>query len=123
MVKFFDVTKVQSQIKIIAHHSPCNKISFDEQIVLVILLGPGPAPRGAFQGLPPQLSACAPPSKDCAPKKLTGSGLLECKSRPKLVFGTRIFVIFVDLHQIWQNFWDDNLFFLEGHLFSGGKTV
>ena len=47
-----------------------------------------------------------PPSEDCAPKKLTGLGLLECKSRPKtpklvftaLEFASKncVFVIFVD---------------------------
>ena len=34
---------------------------------------------GATGGIP---GPC-PPSEDCATKKLTGSGLLECKSRPK----------------------------------------
>ena len=43
----------------------------------------GPAPRGAFRGRAPQIIACAPPSEDCAPKKLTGSVLLECKSSPE----------------------------------------
>ena len=65
---------------------------------------------GAFRGcahpndcLCPPNENCASPSEDCAPKKLTGSGLLECNSRPatpKLVFSARIFVIFVDSHQI-----------------------
>ena len=36
----------------------------------------GPAPRGAFRGRAPQIIACAP-------KKLTGSVLLECKSSPE----------------------------------------
>ena len=31
---------------------------------------------------PPKRTLC-PPSENCAPKKFTGSGLLECKSRPK----------------------------------------
>ena len=64
---------------------------------------PGPAPRGAFRGrappndcLCPPNENCAPPSEGCAPQKLTGLGLLECKSRPKLVFATGIFEIFVD---------------------------
>ena len=63
---------------------------------------PGPAPRGEFR-----MTACAPPNENCAPKKLTVSGLLECKSRhktPKLVFTARIFVIFVDSHRISLNF-------------------
>ena len=47
--------------------------------------GADPAPRGTYTGaVPPQLTACAPPSEDCAPKKLTGSELLERKSRSKL---------------------------------------
>ena len=54
--------------------------------------------------LPSQNKNCAPPpNEDCAPKKLTGSGLLECKSRsktPKLEFTVRIFVIFVDSYRI-----------------------
>ena len=74
----------------------------------------------------PQLTACAPPNENCAPpsgdsapKKLTGSGLLERKSRSKLVF-------FVDWHQILWRFWDEDrfLFFtFEDHLFSAGKTA
>ena len=75
-----------------------------------------PAPRRVFRGRAPNSNEClcppnencAPPSEDCALKELTGSGLLECKSRPKLVFGTRIYVIFVDLHRILQNFWDED---------------
>ena len=56
-------------------------------------LNPDPAPWGAYRGcapptecLCPPNESCAPPSEDCAPKKLTGSGLLERKSRSKLVF-------------------------------------
>ena len=52
-----------------------------------------PAPRGAYRGRAPHLTACAPPNEncappneDCAPKKITGSGILERKSRSKLVF-------------------------------------
>ena len=70
----------------------------------------------------PSNENCAPPSEDCAPKKLTDSGLLECKSRPKtpkLVFTIRefvskncFFVIFVNLHRISFKFWDKDLFFL-----------
>ena len=58
----------------------------------------GPAPRGGGHSgaVPPQMTACAPPSEDCAPKKLRGKGLLEGKSRPRLVFASSIFVIFVD---------------------------
>ena len=41
---------------------------------------------GAFRGRAPQMTPCAPPSEGCAPKKSLESGLLECKSRPKLVF-------------------------------------
>ena len=49
----------------------------------------GPAPRGSFRGrapksllVPPKRELC-PPSENCAPKKLTGSVLLECKSSPE----------------------------------------
>ena len=46
--------------------------------------------EGAFRGRAPQMTACVPPndscaspSDDCAPKKLIGSGLPGCKSRPE----------------------------------------
>ena len=62
-----------------------------------------------------------PPSEDCAPKKLTGSRLLECKSRPKIpqlvfialefVSKNCVFVIFVNLRRISFKFWDEDLFF------------
>ena len=64
-------------------------------IVYIIHIHTDPAPRGGghTRAVPLQMTACAPPNKncdptseDCAPKKLTCSGLLECKSRPKLVF-------------------------------------
>ena len=58
---------------------------------------------GAYRGraplndcLFPLNENCALPSDDCAPKKITGSGLLECKSRPKMVFSSIIFVLIVD---------------------------
>ena len=84
---------------------------------------------GAFRSRAPPSDCLCPPkqklcplSEDCAPKKLTGSGLLECKSRPKLVFGTRKFVIFWDLHRISQNFWgEDHFFFWKSPIF-GWKT-
>ena len=89
-----------------------------------------PAPRGGIAGPCPQMTACAPPNEnyaprgeDCALKKLTGSGLLECKSRPKLVFATVIFVLFMDWHRISWHFWDDDLFLFGDHLFSAGKTA
>ena len=72
---------------------------------------PGPCPQMTACAHPNE--NCAPPSEDCASKKLTGSGLLECKSRPKLVFATGIFVIFVDWYRIWCHIWDEDLFFLE----------
>ena len=82
----------------------------------------GPAPREHSGAVPPQMTACAPPSEDYAPKKLIDSRLLECKSRlrtPKLVFTALefvsknyFFVIFVNLHRISFKFWDKDLFFL-----------
>ena len=90
---------------------------------------PDPAPWEAYRGRAPQMTACAhpnencaPPSEDCVSKKLTGSGLLECKSRPKLVFATGIFIIFVDWYRIWCHIWDEDLFFWD-HLFLAGKTA
>ena len=53
--------------------------------------------------VPPPNENCVPPSEDCAPKKLTESWQLECKSRPKLVF-------FVDWQRISWRFWDEDLF-------------
>ena len=68
------------------------------------------------------MTACAPPSEDCAPKKLTGSRLLECKSRPKIpqlvfiplefVSKNCVFVLFVNSRRISFKFWDEDLFFL-----------
>ena len=58
---------------------------------------------------------CAPPSEDCAPKELTKSALLECKSRPKLVF-------FVDWQRISWRFWDEDLFFFWRSPVFGGKN-
>ena len=73
----------------------------------IVVAQPDQARRhGGHSGtVPPQLTACAlpnkncappnencaPPSEDIAPKKWTGSGLLKCKSRPKLVFASGIF--------------------------------
>ena len=49
----------------------------------LVPISAGPAPRGGIPGpCLPNDCLCAP-SEDCAPKKLTRSGLLECKSRPK----------------------------------------
>ena len=80
---------------------------------------------GATGGIPapfPLNENCAPPIEDCDPEKLTGSGLLECKSRPKtpkLVFialkfvsKNCFFVIFVGLYRISLKFWNEDLFFL-----------
>ena len=65
--------------------------------------------EGAFRGCAPPNKNCTPPSEDCAPKKLTGSVLLECKSRPEtseilviaLEFVSKncFFVVFVDSPQ------------------------
>ena len=86
-----------------------------------------PAPRGGIPEpcppkwllVPPTNENCAPPSEDCAPKKLTGSGLLECISRPEtpnLVFTASIFVIFVDSHRISLHFSDDEELFFWSYL-------
>ena len=88
---------------------------------IVFVLSPDPAPRGGITGpcppkwlpMPPKRKLC-PPSEECAPKKLTGSGLLEWKSRRKLVF-------FVDWHRISWRFWDEDLFFWRSPVF-GGKN-
>ena len=74
----------------------------------------GSAPRGAFRG------RASPPSEDCAPKKLTRSGLLECKSRPKtpkmvlivLEFASKncFFVVFVDSRYFMKH-WGRKPFF------------
>ena len=71
------------------------------------------------------MTAYAPPREDCAPRKLTGSRLLECKSRPKipkLVFTAPdfvsencTFVIFVNLRRISFKFWDEDLFLFGLH--------
>ena len=55
-----------------------------------ISIDSGPAPRGAFRGRAPQITACAPPNKNCTlpsencvQKKVTGSVPLECSLRPE----------------------------------------
>ena len=89
---------------------------------------------GAFRGRapPPQMTSCAPPnencappSEDCAPMKLTGLGLLECKSRPKLVSATGIFVIFVDWRRTTWHFGIKTFFFWRSPVFGrkNRKTV
>ena len=82
----------------------------------------------AFRGRAPPKWLLVPPNENCAPqartvsapKKLTGSGLLECKSRPKLVFASGIFV---NWHWISWQFGDEDLFFFGDHTFSAGKIV
>ena len=85
-------------------------------------MAPDPAPRGGIPGpcpptdcFSPPKQKLFPPGEDCAPKKLMGSGLLERKLRPKLVF-------FVDFHQFLWRFWDEDLFFGD-HPYSVGKTT
>ena len=39
-------------------------------------------PGGHFGAVTPQMTTCASLNESCAPKKLIGSGLLECKLRP-----------------------------------------
>ena len=34
----------------------------------------GPVPREGIRGRAPKMTACAPPSKDCAPKEINGLG-------------------------------------------------
>ena len=80
------------------------------------------ATGGIPEPCPSQMTACAFPSEDCASKKFTGSGLLECKSRPKtrklvlivLEFASKncFFVVFVDSHRISWNFGDEDLFII-----------
>ena len=93
---------------------------------------PEPAPRGVFRGHAPQIIACAPPSEDCAPKKVTGLVPLKCSSRsetPKMLVITPEFVcknsFFVDFvmsthFSAWfyprtrrnsHTFWDEDLLF------------
>ena len=71
----------------------------------------GAVPPPKWLLVPPKRKLCPPPSEDCAPKKLTGSGLLECKSRPKLVFAIAFFVVFVDWHRISWHILDEDLLF------------
>ena len=78
---------------------------------------------GAYWDRAPPNENCAPPSEDCAPKKITGSWLLECKSRSKLVFASVIFVLFVDWHRISWYSWDEDLFFLEITCFRPEKPL
>ena len=70
-----------------------------------MIQGSRPGATGGIPGrAPPKwLLVPPPPSEDCATKNLTDSGLLECKSTPKLVF-------FVDWHRISWHFWDEDLF-------------
>ena len=70
---------------------------------------PGPASRRGIPGpcppkwlfVPPKRKLCSP-SEDCAPKKLTCLGLLECKSRPTLVFAAGIFNFCVLTLAFWH---------------------
>ena len=102
---------------------------------------------GHYGAVPTPNENCDPPSDDCASKKVTGSGLLKCKSRPKLVFASCIFVILVDWLRISWYFGVEDLFFVlfleitsfrpenpsefqwrlvfffGDHLFSAGKTI
>ena len=55
----------------------------------------GPEPMGAFRGRASPNENSAPLNEDCAPKKVTGSVLLECSSRletPKILIITPEFV-------------------------------
>ena len=83
---------------------------------------PRPSSTEGHSGtVPPKRKLC-PPSEDSAPKKLTGSGLLECKSRPEtpklvliaLEFASKncFFVVFVDAHRISCYFGEKTFLFL-----------
>ena len=97
--------------------------------------GAGRAPRRGISGpchpksllVPPQTKVVSLQARTaCAPKKLIGSGILECKLRPetcKIVLNALEFVsknyfvvIFVcahiDFHETSRSFWDEDLFFL-----------
>ena len=94
----FRGTKLWNAIAVDIKQYPYHKFVKYYKIYLIHKY-PDPAPRGAFRGRAPPTDClcppnenCAPPSEDCAPKKLIGSGLLERKSRPKMVF-------FMDLHR------------------------
>ena len=61
--------------------------------IYCIIYQSNPAPRGAYRGrAPPNDCLCPPKRKLCPPKRglcpeeINRSGLLDCKSRPKLVF-------------------------------------
>ena len=82
-----------------------------------------PAPRGGIPEPCPPNENCAPPSEDCASKKLTGLGLLECKSRPKLVFANDTFVVFVDYTGFYDTFGMKTFFWGGDHPISAGKNV
>ena len=75
--------------------------------------------HGGHSGtVPPQMTACAPATKDCVPKKLTGSELVECKSRlktPELVFTARI-------HTGFHKTFGTKTFFFGLHLRIPGKS-
>ena len=66
------------------------RVRYNKIFDLIFRFQPGLAPLGGILGpcppkrllVPPQTKLC-PPSEDCAPKKLMGSGLPECKSRPE----------------------------------------
>ena len=46
--------------------------------IFITVSTPDPAPRGAFRDRAPQITACAPPSEDRAPKQATGVHFGAC---------------------------------------------
>ena len=73
---------------------------------------------GAFRGLaPPNECLCPPIRKLCPPKRglcpeeINRIGAAGVQIEAEIGVWTRIFVIFMDLHRILQNFGDEDLFF------------
>ena len=90
---------------------------------------PGPAPRGRISGPCPPNNClcspnenCAPSSEDCAPKKLTGSVLLECKSRPETPNTLIIALEFVSKNCFFFSFCGLTAEFMKLRVYYGTKT-
>ena len=125
----------------------CLLMNFFNKFSLIILYIQWYRPSatwGNSGAVPPEMTACAPPnencaspSEDCAPEEINRLGLLEGKSRPKLlfflwtdtgyhdVFGMKtFFLIFLEITCFRPEKKTFYLFiFFEDHLFSAGKTA